>query len=123
MATKAEVAQYLQSNYICEQVSEDVFRFLFTIGDDRSQLVFVALFDGAMQISSPFANKDALTVNQALNASRETIFGLSTVGDFWVLKNTIPTDDVDPSEIEWCLKMVAASADDVELSSTGGDSL
>jgi len=121
MATQAEVAQFLKSNYQCEEIGENIFQFMFTFTDGRSQIVHVGILEDSMRVTSPFASRDDLNLNQAFNASRGALFGLSTTGNYWVLTNTVPIADIDPSEIQWCLQEVSASADNIEESSTGVD--
>jgi len=121
MATAAEVKEYLKSNYELKKESENFSSIEFEFEDGRSQIVFTAIIDEMLQVSSPFATTDMLTVVQAVNAARDSVLGMKMIKDVFVISNSFPLADIDASEINWCLNVVAMQADFVEENSVGED--
>ena len=123
MATQAEAINYLKANFKNEDLGDNVFKVLVEYEGNRSQLVFVGIFEHVITMSSPFAGEDDLTPKQALNAVTNGLFGVKLFGDFYSLSNLLFVEDLDASEINKGIAFIAQTADDLEQSLVGGDRL
>lgn len=120
MATKIEVMNFLNQKYNFEHVSENLVKFVFEVNDGRTQLVFAWVSDDLMVISSPFAAEDAITPNLAFKLGEDTLFGIRKTAGMYQVTHVVPMGDIDESEIELGLGLVANAADSLE-SAVGGD--
>ena len=123
MATQAEAINYLKANFKNEDLGDNVFKVLVEYEGNRSQLVFVGVFEHVITLGSPFASEDDLTPKQALNAVTNGLFGVKLFGDFYSLSNLLFVEDLDASEINKGIAFIAQTADDLEQSLVGGDRL
>lgn len=123
MATQAEVKSYLTKNMSAELIDGDMYKILFDLGDDRTQLVFAAVRESVMSVSSPFAKTEDVTPKQAIKAIEDFAFGIGTHGDWYVVRHVVPLADLDESEIILGLEVVAGVADELEEELVGGDAL
>ena len=123
MATQAEAINYIKSNFKCEAVTDDVYKVLVEYENNRSQLVFVGIFEHVITLNSPFASEDDLTPKQALNAVSDGLFGLKVIGGLYGLSNLLFVEDLDASEINKGIFFIAKAADELENSLVGGDRL
>jgi hypothetical protein len=123
MATQAEVKKYIEDNYQCEVFDDGSYKLIFTGDDGRSQLLFVLLNEGNIQMSSPFASAEDVTPKQALVANAKYSMGMQLIGDHYVIKHFVPIEDVDASEIKEGFSLVCAIADQLEESLVGTDKL
>ena len=122
MATAAEAINYIKSNFKCEAVNDDLLKVLVE-WDNRSQLVFLGVFEHAITLNSPFASENDLTPKQALNAVTDGLFGVKCIGGLYSLSNLLFVEDLDASEINKGIYFIAKSADDLENQLVGGDRL
>jgi hypothetical protein len=121
MATKAEVRNYIKSNFRYEDTDDiDFMKLLVELDDDRSQLTFVSILDKALMISSMFATKDDITPAQAMNLGQSQILGIKQIDNFYAVVNYVPTADIDASEINTGILFCAIQADNMEQE-VGGD--
>jgi hypothetical protein len=74
-------------------------------------------------VSSPFAKADDLPLPAAMKAAEDYVFGIKNDEGYYVVRHVIPLADIDESEVEWAVNVVAAVADSIEQDSVGGDSL
>jgi len=119
MATLQEVIQHIKSNYVADVTDSGQLKLEFNVGGDRTQLIFVHSAESMILIASPFANN--ISSDLAFQAASDSLFGVKKMGDVFLLHHVIPINDIDASEIEFGLKMLAIQADDVERK-FGGDS-
>lgn len=119
MATFLEVISHIKSNYITQEISGGL-TLEFTVNENRSQVIFVIGQPDSplISISSPFA-KEA-SAEFALQAAEASIFGIKKVADMFAIHHVVPLADIDASEIEFGLKLVASQADLLE-GKFGGD--
>ena len=120
MATKADVLNYMQSNYHFDHVSEDMIKMLFELESGRTQVVYVYVDDFAMAIFSPFGDDSSLNGNLALKLADDAIFGVKKFGELYCLNHVLLAADLDESEIDNGLMLVSNAADELEQS-VGGD--
>jgi hypothetical protein len=124
MATKNEVRAYLQSNFTTEEIDTDHFRFIFDLGDGRSQLCYAIVGEVKIEVHSPFADLKAISAIEAIEAADEKAFGIRKLGDaWWGFVNVVWTENVDPNEIHDSLHFVARAADEIESKLGLGDDL
>jgi hypothetical protein len=121
MASKAEVRNYIKSNFRYEDTDDlDFMKLLIELDDDRSQLTFVSILDNGIMINSIFATKDDITPAQALNLGQSQVLGIKQVDNFYAVTSYVPTADVDASEINTGILFCAIQADNMEQE-VGGD--
>jgi hypothetical protein len=123
MATQAEVKNYITKNMSAELVDGDLYKIVYDLGNDRSQLVYAAVRETVMNVSSPFAKTEDVTPKQAIKAVEDFTFGIGTLGDWYVVRHVVPLADLDESEIIVGLEIVAGVADELEEELIGGDAL
>jgi len=130
MATWREVENYLTSNYQLEKLGPELLSLVFSVGNGRSQIVFVegvALDDpenAIVSFASPFAKVDQITPQQLVNCMKDnTAIGVAVLADMYMLKNVAPLQNLDANEIEWPLSFVTGFADELERSLGLGDDL
>ena len=123
MATQKEVKSYIEKNLNSASLGDDMFKIVYDLGNDRSQVVFVQVASKSLYIASPFASSEDVTPKQALKAIEEYSFGIGTFADWYVVRHVVPLADLDESEIIHGLEVVAMIADEVEDSLVGGDVL
>ncbi len=112
MATILEVISHIKSNYVTEDIGNGTLKLEFTIDSNRSQLIYVHGGEMMLLVSSPFASN--ISSDLALQVASSAIFGIKQFNDLFVLHHVIPTGDIDASEIEFGLKLVAIAADELE---------
>ena len=119
MATTAEAIDYLRSFDRMQELSEGSFCIQWILHDvNRTQTVYLRLANDLVVFSSPFAKVDDISANKALEMA--LIFGVQKVGDFYALRNIMFLEDLDESEIQKGIELLAVRADDLE-SHVGGD--
>lgn len=131
MASAAEIELFLTGNYKMEKFHEfpasddynSVYRGLWSLGAGRSQQVRIIIHEDFLVIESPFADVDELSLPAAMKAAENDIFGIKIEGGHYVIRHVIPLADIDESEVDWGVNLVANVADGLERDSVGGDSL
>lgn len=123
MATQAEVVSFIKSNLKYDQVDETTFKLLYGTSGDRSQLVWVFVWDTTISVLSGFAHTNKVSAERALEVcSTSSIFGMQKMGDMYCLKHVIPLSDVDASELHFGFEWVANGADELEKQLSLNDS-
>jgi ABC-type taurine transport system ATPase subunit len=122
MATKDETLQYISDNYPIESLSEDALKIVFELEGGRTQVVYAIVLESLLLVDSPFAALDDINANIAFKLAEESFFGIRRSEDFYFVRHVIPLADVDASEIDLGLGLVAQTADTLE-SVVGGDNL
>jgi hypothetical protein len=121
MASKAEVRNYIKSNFRHEDTDDlDFLKLLIELDSGRSQLTFVNILDKGIMINSIFATKDDITPAQAMNLGQSQVLGIKQLDNFYTVVNYVPTEDIDASEINTGILFCAIQADNMEQE-VGGD--
>ena len=121
MATKAEVRNYIKSNFRNEETDDlDFMKLLIELDSGRSQLTFVNILDNGIILNSIFATKDDITPAQALNLGQSRVLGIKQLDNYYAVVNYVPTEDVDASEINTGILFCSIQADNMERE-VGGD--
>jgi hypothetical protein len=123
MATQKEVKSYIEKNLNADALEDDIFKIVYDLGNERSQVVFVQVASESLNIASPFAKSEDVTPKQAFKAIENYAFGIGTLGDWYVVRHVVPLADLDESEIIHGFEIVAMIADELEDSLVGGDAL
>lgn len=121
MATQAQVRKFIDDNYKYDVLDSGLLKMLFTGEGGRSQLIFVAINDYNVQISSPFAKTEDVTPKQALEASTKFSLGIKLFGDLFVVAHYLELGDIDESELREGFTLTASIADDLEKELLGTD--
>jgi hypothetical protein len=120
MATWLEVESYLTSNYVTEKLDLNCLKFVFELGDGRSQMIFVAGLgldgpdDPVVFFASPFATTSMLSPQQVVDLMRESAIGIGEWHECYVVKHLAPLENLDANELEWPLAYVTRMADMLE---------
>ena len=122
MATQAEVTGYIKKNLNYEEVGDSLFKLVYDLGNDRTQLLVVYVGEFGMNVSSPFATTEDVTPKQALNAAKDYGLGIGISGEFYEVKAFVLLADLDESEIHTSFDLVTSIADELEEALVGGDS-
>jgi len=117
MATLNEALSHIKANYIFEETGS-VLKLEFTVEGNRSQVVWAGGSDELLFVSSPFAIGTKPEI--VLSLTEGMFLGIGRNGDVYVVRHALPLADVDASEIDFALKIVAIEADKLE-SQIGGD--
>lgn len=121
MATRAEAIKYLRSIDGMQEGDDGLFKCVVEWDEDgRSQLVLLHVVDDFIILTSGFAEKDAISAHKALELAE--IFGVTDTGGFYALRHVLFLEDLDESEIDNSVHLLAARADILE-SKVGGDAL
>jgi len=118
LATRADTIEFLRGMNGMKEGENASFTYEVAFKDNRSQLVFLAVLDDVLLMTSPFATKDDITATKALNLA--VIFGVAEVGNFYALRHLLFLEDLDVSEIVNSLNLLASRADTLE-EQVGGD--
>jgi hypothetical protein len=121
MATKAEVRNFIKSNFRVEETDDiDFLKIVVDLDGGRSQLTFCSIGEKGLVINSVFATKDDLTAAQALKMGEDHVLGIKALPDYYVVSNFVPIADIDASEINTGILFCAIQADNMEQE-VGGD--
>ncbi|WP_433532888.1 hypothetical protein ACQPYA_13305 [Micromonospora sp. CA-263727] len=128
MATWANLATYVRSNYKISDERHDMIKLVFETGNLRSQVVLlwhVTLADGAeewVQIESSFGELNSVNLVQALREVGDTVCGgMSVLGDLVTFRHSVPLLNLNINEFERPLALVTSTADRLEQLLTGAD--
>lgn len=120
MATRAEVIQHIRNYSDVEDMGDGGFNVVFSFDDGRTQILFMTVLEDILLMASPFAHRDDITPGKAIDLA--VIYGVGTIGDFYVLRNVLHIADIDESEIVNGARLLAIRADTLE-EQVGGDRL
>ena len=119
MATEQQVIEKIRSYDDVKDLGDGNFSFMAQLDDNRSQIVFATVSEPFLAFMSPFAEKDAISADQALSLAK--IFGVCVMGNnYYGLRNLSLIEDLDESEIVNMAAYIAVRADAIE-SEVGGD--
>jgi hypothetical protein len=128
MASWSDVVGYIHSNYKVSDETPSSMKLVFETGNLRSQVVMLwrvtpeGTSEEWVQIESPFGELGSIDLAQALQQVSNTVCGgMSLVGNLVTFRHSIPLMNADINEIEWPLRMVIGTADQLERALTGGD--
>jgi hypothetical protein len=114
MATQQEVVSYIKATFTYKEIEANVFLLPYELENGRSQQIFAYVDDYKIVVSSGFAKVSEITPQQAFDASEDSVWGIKTLGDHYVIRGTAFIADVDPSEILHTFLGVAMTADAAE---------
>jgi hypothetical protein len=136
VATWQDLVRYLKfdTNYRVVRDEPNEIRILYKIGEydeedeGRTQVVILSheVLDKKedwVQIATPFARVDQVDLRTVLEeiAMTSVVGGAVIMGEFVVLRHSLPLVNLDGNEFEDPLDMVASAADDLEMRFIGGD--
>ena len=127
MSTQETIIDYLISHEWEEldnvfEGDTRVFKTQWRTDDVRSQVVWLQVNEDFFQLLSPFAKEDDFSSERALNANG-TLMGVGKyLGHFCLVFVGVVSSFSEP-EFELAEALIAKNADDIELSSGGGDEL
>jgi hypothetical protein len=132
MATWDDLVAFIRQEYEVERDEPDELRLSieFDTGDDeeRSQMVVVAheIVDGKedwVQLATPFALVEEVDLKDLLEEVGKSVFlgGVAIMGEYVVLRHTLPLENLDINEFVDPLELVTASAEMLEMRFVGRD--
>ncbi|HFE46013.1 MAG TPA: hypothetical protein ENJ18_11075 [Nannocystis exedens] len=127
MPTWNEIKDYARSKYKLMEDEERYFSLVFGFSNDRSQKIFVRVFDAFdmqwVEFRSVVCHGDRMPAKVALKKNEEFACGalaLDGDGDYVLIYNA-PLPTMDPDEFELPLNVIARTADKLESEYSGDD--
>ena len=127
MPTWNEIKDYARSKYKLMEDEERYFSLVFGFSNDRSQKIFVRVFDAFdmqwVEFRSVVCHGDKMPAKVALKKNEEFACGalaLDRDGDYVLIYNA-PLPTMDPDEFELPLNVIARTADKLESEYSGDD--
>ncbi|GGM33603.1 hypothetical protein GCM10012275_01260 [Longimycelium tulufanense] len=128
MTTWNDLVGFARSAYKVLEERPDEVRLLYEFDDDRSQTVLLGreVLDGQhewVQIASPCGEVAYVDLKALLEeVGHNTVAaGVAIMGDYVVLRHSLPLENMDPNEFIQPLALLAATADELEEQFSGGD--
>jgi len=128
MATWADLATYVRSNFRISDETPNMIKLVFETGNMRTQVVLLwhLTLDGGreewVQIESPFGELGTVDLARALQHIGDTVCGgLALVGNLVTFRHAVPLRNMNINEFAGPLAMVTGTADVLEKALTGGD--
>jgi hypothetical protein len=133
LVTWAELVKFIRRTYELVRVEPDEIRIRLRFGVDideaeRGQVMIIAheILDGRgdwVQIATPFARADEVDLRAVLEEAGSTLVvgNVVIMGDYVVLRHTVPLINLDDNEFVDPLHLVAAAAEQLEKHFTGRD--
>ena len=134
MADWGDLVAYIRNSYDVIQYKPDEVRIRVTFGSDeddllgRRQIMVVAheILDQKedwVQIATPFARVEQVDLHEVLTEAGNTIVvgGVVLMGDYLVLRHSLPLIHLDINEFTDPLDLVASGAEQLERRFTGRD--
>lgn len=121
---------FVRSEYRIVRESPDEIRIRLFFGDDqeRAQVLILTLETGEdggewVQIATPFARVGQVDLGLLLAevGSSTVVGGLVVMGEYIVLRHTLPLVNLDINEFVEPVELIAGSADLLEQQFLGGD--
>ncbi len=121
MSTERDALIYwLNANYQVDQISDELFRLNLSVGDGRSQLVFVSVWKDNFTVFSPIAKYSPKTVEQVLGfISDNGVVGLTIFDAMLCITNSSLSLHA-PTLDDW-ISYMGEVGDDYENRLTGGE--
>jgi hypothetical protein len=113
MASQQEVIDYIKSNFNHETIQEFIVKIQVPLDTGRTQMVYAAVTDDELQVTSPVAWQDKVSADEVL-AQNGSMFGVVSVNGAYALKHNTFIEDIDKSEIEKAFIVLAFYADELE---------
>ena len=113
MATGQEVINFIVNKYGATVSDDGSVILQIPLENGRTQKVYAGVAWGALQVTSPVAWAERVDAARLLKAN-ESMFGIVEVGGAYALKHNAFIDDIDESEIEAALLVLAIKADEFE---------
>ena len=113
MATHQAVIDFIVENYGAEISEVGVMTLKVPLDGGRKQMVYAAVHDGALQVTSPVAWAERIDAESLLKANT-SMFGVVEVNGAYALKHNAFIEDIDESEILNAFAALAAYADEFE---------
>ena len=121
MATWNDVKSYLSSNFhVVEDKGSLLIINVATTGD-RTQLMFVGGDDTALTFRSPVAKIGTVPPGKILEMA--TMFGASTLGDFYCFGHLALMETLDTLELQIPMMLLSEKADEAEAALGLADNL
>ena len=128
MATWKQVRDYIQENYKYEYDEEyDMFKLIFEITDERSQVVFVERDKSVsgtswIEVSSPVGEVNKNDIFDLLeDLDKKVCGGAVKIGNRIFIRSRYLLDSIDSDAIDNALSLLAGIADELEEKYVGGD--
>lgn len=134
MADWGDLVAYIRISYDVIQFEPDEVRIRVSFAKDaedilsRRQIMVVAheILDQKedwVQIATPFARVDQVDLREVLTEVGDTtvVGGVVVMGDYVVLRHSLPLINLDINEFTDPLELVASAAEDLERRFTGRD--
>jgi hypothetical protein len=134
LADWGDLVAYIRNSYDVIQYKPDEVRIRVTFGSDeedllgRRQIMVVAheILDQKedwVQIATPFARVEEVDLHEVLTEAGNTIVvgGVVLMGDYLVLRHSLPLIHLDINEFTDPLDLVASGAEQLERRFTGRD--
>jgi sirohydrochlorin ferrochelatase len=133
MATWDDLVEFIRQEYEIVREEPDEIRLSLEFGGDsddeeRSQMVVVAreVLEGReewVQIATPFALVSEVDLKAVLEEIASSVFvgGAAIMGDYLVLRHTLPLVNLDINEFVDPLELVTGSAELLEIRFSGRD--
>ena len=134
MAVWGDLVSYIRQSYDVIRYEPDEVRIRVSFAKDeddllaRRQIMVVAheILDGRedwVQIATPFARVEQVDLREVLTEVGDTIVvgGVALMGDYVVLRHSLPLVNLDINEFTDPLALVASGAEQLERRFTGRD--
>lgn len=134
MADWGDLVAYIRHSYDVIQYKPDEVRIRVSFAEDeedilgRRQIMVVAheILDRRedwVQIATPFARVEQVSLHEVLTEVGNTIVvgGVVLMGDYVVLRHSLPLINLDINEFTDPLQLVASAAEELERRFTGRD--
>ena len=134
MADWGDLVSYIRYSYDVIQYKPDEVRIRVSFAEDeedmlgRRQIMVVAheILDQRedwVQIATPFARVEQVNLNEVLTEVGNTtvVGGVVLMGDYVVLRHSLPLINLDINEFTDPLQLVASAAEELERQFTGRD--
>jgi hypothetical protein len=128
MATWKDLVAYIRSEYEVLRDEPDQIRILFEFEDERTQVIVLSheVMDQKydwVQIASPCGLAAELDLVRVLTeiGERTVACGAAIMGEYLVIRHSLPLENLDINEFEDPLNLLAGTADLLEEMFVGGD--
>ena len=130
MATWEDLRDFVRTEYQVTRMERDEIRLTLKFDDERRQMVILSkeMLDGRdewVQIASPCGRAAEVDLRQLLAELGETsvVGGAVIIGEYVVLRHSLPLANLDINEFVDPLALVAGTADLIEERYVGEDRL
>ncbi len=126
MSNWAGLQEWARENFTLENDEDDWFALTVEYDDGRSQKVVISHFNFRdtdwAEIRSPICEENEMSYKVALKKNAEfAVGGIGLKDGRYYLLYSVPLDDLSEEEFLVPLHAIAASADQLESSHSGGD--